>query len=53
VDLLYVLLSPPDARAEHLALLAAGTRRLRERSVAEAIRAAATPADVRAALLGG
>ncbi len=52
VDLLFVLLVPPTARAEHLPLLAAGTRRLRERSVADALRAAATAAEARATLLG-
>ncbi len=51
VDLLFVLLGPPQARAEHLALLAAGTRRLRERSVADALRAGTTPAEVRALLV--
>ena len=52
VDLVFLLLGPPQARAEHLSLLAAGTRRLRERSVADALRAAATPAEARALLLG-
>ena len=51
VDLLYVLLSPPEARSEHLALLAAGTRRLRERAVAGAMRAATSADDVRALLV--
>lgn len=51
VDLLFLLLGPPQARAEHLTLLAAGTRRLRERSVADALRAATTPADARALLI--
>jgi nitrogen PTS system EIIA component len=53
VDLLFVLLGPPQARAEHLSLLAAGTRRLRERSVADALRAAGTPAEARALLVAG
>jgi PTS system nitrogen regulatory IIA component len=53
VDLIFLLLGPPQARADHLALLAAGTRRLRERSVADALRAAATPADARTILIGG
>ena len=53
VDLLYVLLSPPGDHAAHLALLAAGTRRLRDRAVAAAIRAAGSPEAVRTALLGG
>ncbi len=51
VDLLFMLLGPPAARAEHLSLLAAGTRRLRERSVAESLRAATTPARARALLV--
>ena len=53
VDLLYILLTPPAARAEYLALLAAGTRRLRERAVADGIRAASTPEAVRAVLVEG
>jgi PTS system nitrogen regulatory IIA component len=52
VDLLFVLLGPPQARAEHLSLLAAGTRRLRERSVADALRTATTAAEARAMLIG-
>jgi len=51
VDLVFLLLGPPQARTEHLALLAAGTRRLRDRAVAEALRGAATPEAVRALLL--
>ncbi len=51
VDLLFMLLGPPQARAEHLSLLAAGTRRLRERPIADALRAAATPPDARALLV--
>jgi PTS system nitrogen regulatory IIA component len=52
VDLLFVLLGPTQARAEHLSLLAAGTRRLREKPVAEALRAATTPAEALVALVG-
>lgn len=52
VDLVFLLLGPPHARGEHLSLLAAGTRRLRERSVAEALRAATTAAEARALLAG-
>jgi PTS system nitrogen regulatory IIA component len=52
VDLLFLLLGPPQARAEHLALLAAGTRRLRERAVADGLRAATTAAAARALLVG-
>jgi nitrogen PTS system EIIA component len=51
VDLLFLLLGPPQARAEHLAFLAAGTRRLREKSVAAALRAATTAAAARALLI--
>ena len=42
VDLVFLLLAPPAARAEHLAALAAGTRRLRDAATAAALRAAAT-----------
>jgi nitrogen PTS system EIIA component len=52
VDLVFLLLGPPQARAEHLSLLAAGTRKLREKSVADGLRAAATPADARRLLVG-
>ncbi len=51
VDLVFLLLGPPRARAEHLSLLAAGTRRLREKTVAEALRAATSPAVARALLV--
>ena len=51
VDLVFLLLGPPAARAEHLALLAAGTRRLRDRAVAEALRAATSAEAVRALLV--
>jgi PTS system nitrogen regulatory IIA component len=53
VDLVFLLLGPPQARAEHLSLLAAGTRRLRERSVADALRGAASAAEARALLVAG
>jgi len=52
VDLIFLLLGPPQARAEHLALLAAGTRRLRERSIADALRGATSAASARALLVG-
>jgi PTS system nitrogen regulatory IIA component len=51
VDLVFLLLGPPQARAEHLSLLAAGTRRLREKPVAEALRAATSAAAARALLV--
>ncbi len=52
VDLVFLLLGPPQARAEHLSLLAAGTRRLREKAVADGLRAATTAAEARALLVG-
>ncbi len=52
VDLVFLLLGPPRARTEHLALLAAGTRRLRERSVADALRRAGSAAEARGLLVG-
>ena len=51
VDLVLLLLGPPQARSEHLALLAAGTRRLRDRAVADALRAAGSAEAVRALLV--
>jgi PTS system nitrogen regulatory IIA component len=51
VDLVFLLLGPPQARSEHLAALAAATRRLREPATAEALRAATTAGDLRARLL--
>ena len=52
VDLVFMLLGPPKARAEHLALLAAGTRRLRERRVAAALRQSRSVAEARGLLVG-
>ncbi|MDA8251562.1 MAG: PTS sugar transporter subunit IIA [Rhodospirillales bacterium] len=40
VDLLFLLIGPPAARAEHLAALAAATRRLRDPAIADALRSA-------------
>ena len=51
-DLVFLLLSPEKAGAEHLAALAAVTRRLRDAAAAAAIRAAKEPAEIRAALVG-
>lgn len=51
VDLVFVLLSPPQAHAAHLALLAAGTRRLRDRAAADALRAAGSAEAIRALLV--
>lgn len=42
VDLVFLLLGPPAAGAEHLAALAAATRRLRVPAIAAALRAATT-----------
>ncbi len=51
IDLVFLLLGPPAARAEHLAALAAATRRLRDRQAAAALRAAADAAALRRAFL--
>jgi PTS system nitrogen regulatory IIA component len=51
VDLVFLLLGPPQARSDHLALLAAGTRRLRDRAVADALRAAGSAEAVRTLLV--
>lgn len=47
VDLVFLLLGPPAARAEHLAALAAATRRLRDPATADALRGAATAEAMR------
>lgn len=52
VDLAFLLLSPADDNDGHLAALAAVSRRLRDRAVAQAIRDAKTD-DTIAALLAG
>jgi PTS system nitrogen regulatory IIA component len=49
VDLVFLLLSPTSG-GNHLQALAAVSRRLRDRSVADAMRQAASAADLRAAL---
>jgi len=51
VDLVFLLLSP-ESGGEHLAALAAVSRRLREQSTADAIRAADSAPSIRALLLG-
>lgn len=43
VDLVFMLLSPTNAGAEHLKALASVSRRLRERSFAEKLRGAGSP----------
>ena len=52
VDLVFVLLSPPDAGAEHLRALARVSRRLRDRLLADKLRGAGSP-DALYALLTG
>ncbi len=51
VDLVFLLLGPPVARAEHLAALAAATRRLRDPALAAALRSAAGAEALRAAFI--
>lgn len=51
VDLVFLLLGPPAGRAEHLAALAAATRRLRDKATAAALRAAPSADAMRAAFL--
>lgn len=50
VDLVFLLLSPTLSNAEHLATLAAISRKLRDKSVADALRIADMPANFRALL---
>jgi PTS system nitrogen regulatory IIA component len=52
VDLVVMLLSPRAGDADHLAVLAAFSRRLRDQSVAGALRAVATAASARELLIG-
>ena len=51
VDLVFLLLTPLGQDSAHLALLAAISRRLRDKSVANAVRGAATPAQAKRILL--
>ncbi len=51
VDLVFLLLGPPAGRAEHLAALAAATRRLRDKATVAALRAAPSAEAMRAAFL--
>ena len=51
VRLIFLLLIPPEA--EHVPLLAAISRRMREPSVLEGLRSAIGPAQVRALIVGG
>ena len=50
VDLVFMLLSPPDAGADHLKALARVSRRLRERGLAEKLRGAGSPDAIYALL---
>jgi PTS system nitrogen regulatory IIA component len=50
VDLVFLLLTPAGANSTHLALLAAISRRLRDKAVADALRGTDTPASARALL---
>lgn len=52
VDLVFLLLSPTQGTNEHLAALAAVSRRLRDRAVADSIRAATDPERIRTLLIG-
>ena len=52
VDIVFVLLSPPDAGADHLKALAAVSRRLRDRAFVEKLRGAGS-SDALFALLAG
>lgn len=52
VDLVFVLLSPPDAGAEHLKALAKVSRRLRDRAFTAKLRGAGSPDAVYALLTG-
>jgi PTS system nitrogen regulatory IIA component len=51
VDLLFLLLSPPEAATAHLALLAAISRRIRDKTVANAVRQAGDVEQIRTALI--
>ncbi len=51
VDLVFLLLGPPAARAEHLAALAAATRRLRNPVIANALRRAGSADALRSTFI--
>ena len=53
VDLVFMLLSPPDAGAEHLKALARVSRRLRDREFVAKLRGAASQDALYALLAGG
>lgn len=52
VDLVFLLLIPENAGAEHLAALACVSRRLRDKTVARSLRASSNPADLYRLLSG-
>ena len=52
VDLVFLLLTPSGQDSTHLALLAALSRRLRDKAIADAVRKATTPAQARGILVG-
>ncbi len=53
VDLVFLLLSPPDAGVEHLKALARVSRRLRDRTLCAKLRGAASPDALYALLVSG
>lgn len=53
VDLVFLLLSPTSGDTQHLTVLAAVSRRLRDKTAADAIRAAADADEIRNLLVGG
>lgn len=53
VDLVFLLLSPPDAGVEHLKALARVSRRLRDRSLVAKLRGAGSPDALYALLTAG
>lgn len=53
VDLVFMLLSPPDAGVEHLKALAAASRALRDRDRADKLRGARSRDALLALLIGG
>ena len=52
VDLVFLLLIPSNAGSEHLAALAAASRQLRNRKVAQRLRTAKDAADLHKILAG-
>jgi PTS system nitrogen regulatory IIA component len=52
VDLVFVLLTPPAARSQNVAILAAISRRLRDRSVLQALRSGKNADEIHKCLVG-